>query len=357
MSVNMYRSNIERLTKRKADQEKSVSQENEKVARLQGEIAAIERSITTSTSLSTLGSKQRRVETKQKELVRSQKRAADLAGKIANTLAELNRNIRNLETANAQERKKRDSEAKKRRGEELRHARQLTRETQRQASLHSELSRSPLVIDLSRLPLKIKVLFLAANPRNQTPLHLDEEIRAITEKVRASEYRDSVELLSRWAVRPMDLLQALNEHRPHVVHFSGHGSSTDEVILLDSDGNAKFVSKEAIVATMSTLAENIRVVVFGSCFSTGQAEAVTQYVDVAIGMNAEIGDEAARVFSAQFYSAIGFGCSVRQAFDQAIAALMLQGIPEDRTPELFTREGVDASQVVLVRPVGVEQRE
>jgi hypothetical protein len=125
-------------------------------------------------------------------------------------------------------------------------------------------------------------------------------------------------------------------------------------VFLDADGKTKLVSKEAIVATMNTLADNIRVVVFNSCFSTGQAEAVTQHVDVAIGMSAEIGDEAARVFAAQFYSAIGFGRSVQEAFDQAIAALMLEGIPEDTIPELFTRGGVDASEVILVRPVSTE---
>ena len=35
---------------------------------------------------------------------------------------------------------------------------------------------------------KIKILFLAAYP-DASPLKLDEEIRAITQKIRASEYR------------------------------------------------------------------------------------------------------------------------------------------------------------------------
>lgn len=347
MSVSMYRRNIERLIKQKADLEKKVSQENQKIAKLQRGIAAIRRSVTSSTSPSIRRSKQRQIESKQKKLVQSEKKAAELAAKIGSKFAELNKNLQNLEKAESQE-------ARKRRGEELRHTRNLTREIRKQASLHSEISRSPLVIDLWKLPSKIKVLFLAANPQDQTQLRLDEEIRAITERVRASEYRDSVKLISMWAVRPADLLQALNEHKPHIVHFSGHGSDTDELVFLDPDGNTKFVSKGAIVATMSTLADNIRVVVFNSCFSTGQAEAVTQHVDVAIGMNAEIGEEAARVFAAQLYSAISFGRSVREAFDQAIAALMLEGIPEDRVPELFTRDGVDASEVILVRPASTD---
>jgi hypothetical protein len=76
---------------------------------------------------------------------------------------------------------------------------------------------------------------------------------------------------------------------------------------------------------------------------------VVQYVDVAIGMTTSIEDEAARVFSAQLSSSIGFGHSVKKAFEQARTALMLEGIPEEDTPELFARDGVPAESVVLVR--------
>lgn len=78
---------------------------------------------------------------------------------------------------------------------------------------------------------KVKVLFLAADPQsdpqNYSPslrLMVDSEMREINDKVRASEHRDALEFISRWAVRADDLLQALNEVRPEVVHFSGHGS-------------------------------------------------------------------------------------------------------------------------------------
>jgi hypothetical protein len=83
---------------------------------------------------------------------------------------------------------------------------------------------------------KVKILFLAANPKASTPLRLDEEIRQIQEKIRAAEFRDSFELQSRWAVRPLDLLQAFNEVRPHVVHFSGHGTCKAELVLEDDAG-------------------------------------------------------------------------------------------------------------------------
>ena len=79
-----------------------------------------------------------------------------------------------------------------------------------------------------------------------------------------------------------------------------------------------------------------------------QAEAITRHIDCAIGMSKAIGDEAAIVFAASFYRAIGFGRSVGEAFEQGKTALLLEGIPEEQTPQLRTREGVDANQVYLL---------
>jgi hypothetical protein len=55
-------------------------------------------------------------------------------------------------------------------------------------------------------------------------LALDEECREITAKIRSTDHRDAIELIAAWAVRPSDLQQLLLQHRPQVVHFSGHGT-------------------------------------------------------------------------------------------------------------------------------------
>lgn len=375
MSINSYRSNIQQLTQAKASLEKDLAREREKIAKLQNDISSIRRSITSSTNSSTLQSRQQQINSKETEVAQSQKKIADITSKISARISELNRNLQYLEKAEEQERKKQEAESKKRRDEELRHAktleqerkkqeveskkrrdeelrhaREVTRETERQAAFQRELSNSHFVIDVARLPEKIKVLFVASNPIDQSQLRLDEEIRAITQKIRASEHRDSVDLISIWAVRPLDLIQALNEHKPHIVHFSGHGSEEDELVFQGDGGGTQLVSKMAIVATIKTVADNIRVVLFNACFSEAQAKALTQHIEVAIGMKDAIGDDAARIFAAQFYSAIGFGCSIKQAFDQGISALLMEGIPEHKTPVLFNNDCVEPENLVLVRP-------
>ena len=197
---------------------------------------------------------------------------------------------------------------------------------------------------------KIKILFVSANPAGTQPLKLDEEAREIEAKIRAADHRDSLELITKWAVRPDDLLQSLNQHRPHIVHFSGHGNPTEEIVLLDTLGKPKPVSKEALVHLFRALKDNIRVVVLNACFSEPQAEAITGEIDCAIGMMREIGDDAAITFAASFYRAIGFGRSIKEAFDQGIAALHLDGSLEGKTPVLLSGKNTAPDKVFLINP-------
>ena len=194
---------------------------------------------------------------------------------------------------------------------------------------------------------KVTVLFLAANPQGTNRPSLDEEIRSVNEKIRASDRRDSLDLISVWAVRPDDLLQKLNQHKPQVVHFSGHGSQAGEIILLDHNGLPKAVSSAALEGLFRVLKDNIQVVILNACYSRIQAEAIVKVIDCVIGMNAAIGDQAAIIFAASFYRAIGFGRSVQEAFEQGKVALLLEGIPEEGIPELLCRSGIVASKVIL----------
>lgn len=193
-----------------------------------------------------------------------------------------------------------------------------------------------------------KILFLAANPIDENQLSLDRECREIEQRIQVSKHRDHFELHSKWAVRPEDLLQYLLQYSPHIVHFSGHGSSSDEIFLLDAQSRAMPVSKSAIKHLFLTLKDNIRVVVLNACFSQPQALAIVEIVDCAVGMSKEIGDEAAISFAASFYQAIGYGRSVREAFELGRSALLLAGISEENTPQLLVKDGVDAADVYLV---------
>lgn len=83
------------------------------------------------------------------------------------------------------------------------------------------------------------ILVLAANPQNTSGLRLDEEVREIQRSLQLSKERDRFQLISKWAVRTEDLIQALVTHQPHVVHFLGHGSGDRGLVLDDGKGRAR----------------------------------------------------------------------------------------------------------------------
>lgn len=199
-------------------------------------------------------------------------------------------------------------------------------------------------IDIQR---ELRILFLSANP--EVPfLSLDEEAREIETKIRASEYRSNVKFITKWAVRPDDLLQALNEVRPHIVHYSGHSDTDGTLALHGADGNLREVNPDNVKFLFQTMKDNIRMVLLNSCNSAQLAEAITEYIDCSIGMPSVIHDKAARYFAASFYRAVGFGRTVRNAFDQGVAALGLEGIKPEQMPKLFSRHGVDIASLRLI---------
>ena len=196
----------------------------------------------------------------------------------------------------------------------------------------------------------LKILFLAANPSSSERLAIDNEARAIEEKVRLAKLRDSVEFRTKWAQRPGDLQQALLETEPTVVHFSGHGGGNIGIVLhSDTSDKESLVSSAALADLFKVLKDNIRVVVLNACYSEEQARAIVEEIDFVVGMADSIGDEAARVFAAAFYRGLAFGRSVQTAFDLGVNELKLRALKDDEdVPLLLTRDGVDGASVTLV---------
>ena len=197
---------------------------------------------------------------------------------------------------------------------------------------------------------RIKILFLAANPACTDLLQLQREAREIREKIRASASRDQLELTTWWEARPDDLQQALLEIKPHILHFSGHGNKSGQIIFQDDQGNSRPIDSEALKHLLTILKDNIRLVLLNACYSRPQAEAITEHIDCAIGMGSAIGDVAAIEFAGAFYRAIAFGRNAEEAFELGRSKLMLAGIPEHNTPELLTRTGIEPSELILAHP-------
>jgi len=347
-SLDSYRRNVVRKREEIAKLQQGKAKEQTKIANLSGKINSASQAISRTNSPSTTKSKLREIERHHKDLATAEKKVADFDNKIARKQKELSDEQKKVSREEEKESKKRQRESE----QQARAHQSRMNQIDSTLNAHEGLHRHAITTlkKLQDLPEKIVVLFLASNPADAQQLRLDEEARSITDMIRKAKHRDSVSFESRWAVQPMDVLQAINELNPTIVHFSGHGSDSDEIVFQDTGGNTKLVSKEAIVQTMMASSSDLRLVFFNTCYSYNQAEAVTHHIEAAIGMNTSIGDDAARVFSSQFYSAIGFGLSIQKAFDQAKALLMMEGLKEEDTPELFVQEGLDSNELIIVRP-------
>lgn len=197
----------------------------------------------------------------------------------------------------------------------------------------------------TRAPL---ILFLAADPDATTRLDIGRECAAIQRELSMTA-RDQLRFESRWATSVDDLLRHLTERQPTVLHFSGHGRGTGELILQDEHGAPQPLSTRALARVIGAAAHNVRLIVLNACYSTAQAAALCREVECVIGMDGAIADRAARVFATRLYGALGSGRSVGNAVEQAIAALVANELPDAALPHCVTRDGIDAHDIVLAR--------
>lgn len=201
---------------------------------------------------------------------------------------------------------------------------------------------------------KAKVLFLAADPFSVAPdgqaprLRLDEDLRQIRRKVGIAKDRDGVEFDMRLVARTDDVLRALSETRPQVVHFSGHGGGDGLVLTSEVGRAARAGDAQRLAEILAAYHGDIRVVMLSACFSQPQAEAIASVIGCVIGTPSTISDEAVIAFDSSFYRSVSFGNSVAAAFEQARAALALEQWPAMEFPKMVVRSDVDPAELVLI---------
>lgn len=194
----------------------------------------------------------------------------------------------------------------------------------------------------------VRILFLAANPKDTDQLRLGEEVRTIDERLRSTDRRDRLDLVQHWAVRVGDLSEVLLRHKPHVLHFSGHGSPEGAIILEDDRGRSNEVPAGALADLFGILDDNLHCVVLNACYTYPQADAIAANIDCVIGTTRVISDQAALRFAGGFYRALGYGESIARSFAVGRNEIDLAGLGEADTPQLLARRGVDPAEIHLV---------
>lgn len=196
---------------------------------------------------------------------------------------------------------------------------------------------------------KTAVLVLAANPVDTPLLRLDQEVREIQSGLFRNSSR-TFQIRQDWAVRPRDVRRALLEHRPGIVHFCGHGTGDEGLVLEDDRGTSQIVSTSALAGLFALFSQQVKCVVLNACFSESQAKAIAEHVECVVGMSRAIADHAAIEFAIGFYDAIAAGEEYEVAYRFGCNAIELSGLADHHIPVLIKRNPAVSQPAVAPPP-------
>jgi hypothetical protein len=192
-------------------------------------------------------------------------------------------------------------------------------------------------------PSKV-VLLLSANVDEHRPLGLDREHRAVVAAVRDAGRRIDVRIAD--AVQLTDLQPSLQEYRPAIAHFSGHGSAGYGITVTDGSGRPRAVPPDALSDLFRILRQDLLCVVLNACFTAEQARLIGKHIPCVIGMRGGILDDAAIDFSAAFYRSIAYGQTLGEAFELGRNQLRLKSHRDAGRPQLIAAPGAAGLRVI-----------
>ena len=209
------------------------------------------------------------------------------------------------------------------------------------------------------------IIFLAfANDRDDRARYLrnlPEEARQVREALGAAEQRGHCELILRQNATVGDILDVFQDARYRdriaIFHFGGHAdgyrllleTAEGKPAAADAGGLARFLAQQ----------RGLQLVFLNGCSTEGQvSDLLDAGVHAVIATDQAVEDTMATSFAARFYQGLAGGAAIGTAFEQAKAAMQMQGgavfrhlgAAEEEQPEdgrlpwrLHTRPGAEGS--------------
>lgn len=288
------------------------------------------------------------VGTKQQQLAAAAKSEAQVAERASTQQASKERSTRQA----------RDRDDATRHRRELAHAREIGRAASQTTVVRFVEIRTPQ-------PEPLRVLYLTSNPQaTETTvthpdgtevtegvwLRVDREVRLVKEALRGSKYRDQIVVEHLPAATTKDVLDGLNDHRPHVVHFSGHGGFGG--LLMDNergDEDGQHLDFAILARMLSATTTPPTLLVLNACDTLAGVDQLLPAVPVVIAMSDTIPDLAAMTFASQFYGAIAAAQSISAALEQAKTIMSLGVLEDAELPQVACRDDIDITTLTLVQ--------
>lgn len=351
MSEKQYRDTIAAIKKQQAGDETNRGKARAAASKYRADAAKELGKITSRTSESSARAYRRNAESLEKRAQAEDQKVALLSTKLGRSSADLATAEENLSRAVKSTAKKDED---KRKAEDRAREQADTRRRQKETSHAREIARltSPTVRFVVIEPPKpeiLRVLYLTANP--EMNLRTEVEVRNVQQAVKRALHRDLIDVQYRPAATPEDLLDGLNEVRPHVVHFSGHAGDAalmfDNASIDNPDGRA--VPFELLARALGATAQPPMMLVLNGCDTLDGAAVLLTTTPVVVAMATEISDLAASAFAARFYAAVASAQPIGPAVRQGTVALDLMGTDEGWKPNVLARDDVAVEELVLVK--------
>lgn len=199
----------------------------------------------------------------------------------------------------------------------------------------------------------LRILVMLSDPRDVTPLDVEEEFLRLQEALGKLLASNAIELERLEEATLEALHERLRSGEFHVFHFIGHGffdeiTNQGGLIFEDKAGNAHEVSAEQLWNELRG-EETLRLIYLNACegarsgrddFFAGVAQQLVQKgVPAVLAMQFEVSDRAAITLAQAFYQKLAEGHPLDTALVEARVALNRAGNEmEWATPVLFSRQ-------------------
>jgi hypothetical protein len=226
-------------------------------------------------------------------------------------------------------------------------------------TFYAQSDRTPVVryFDVTSPPRPLRVrgplriLVIIASPQGWPRLSVEREWAAISDALTEKQRAHLVSIDRLRAPTISELQRWLRHNEVHVLHFVGHGYFDDRLedgmlMFSDPDGRAAPISS-AVLGTHIRDHDPLRLVVLNACQTARVADAdpysgmaqglIQQEAAAVVAMQFPISDDAAVVFTREFYGAAADGEPLDQAMVSARKALLADPGREWATPVLFLR--------------------
>ena len=356
----MIRNELTRLRNAEATLRKEAARREADLAKARSAAAQKRRSAASASSSSMAQMHLRGAESEDKKAAAAATKLASVSEKLARNGADQTNKQRGLAAVEKSEREAMERVEKRRRDKEKSEQTAANRAAEQRRRMEKDHAREVARLSQPTVrhvyvrepePERLRVLYLTASPELDNPLRTDAEINNVLKALRGAKHRDLIELHLRPAATPQDLMDGINDVRPHVIHFSGHGGGGG--LLFD---NASLDRPEGLEMPFNLLARFLgatdtppSLLVLNACDTLDGSELMLEVVPVIVAMADSVGDMAAGVFATQFYAGIASAQSVGAAIRQAKAIMESALMSDADLPQHVARADVDIDKLVLVR--------